>query len=87
LPLDHPYVSPINADLSGFPAMQVFVATDDVTGHDALLFAESTRQAGAETEFHIGHGLMHVWPILPIKEADISREAINRFLQPNHQRP
>lgn len=87
LPLDHPYVSPINADLRGFPAMQVFVATDDITGHDALLFAESARQAGAETEVHIGHGLMHVWPILPIKEADISREAINRFLQPNHQRP
>lgn len=82
LPVDHPYVSPINADLRGFPSMQVFIATDDIAGPDALLFAERARQAGAVVQVHIGLGLMHVWPILPITEADISREAINGFLQP-----
>lgn len=84
LPVDHPYVSPMNADLGGLPAMQIFVATDDIAGPDALLFADRTRQAGTEAEVHIGHGLMHVWPILPISEADISREAINKFLGPIH---
>ena len=39
------------------------------------------REAEVEVEVHIGPGLMHVWPILPIPEARTSRAAINEFLQ------
>lgn len=81
LPVDHPLVSPVNADLRGFPTMQLFVATDDIASHDALILAERAREAGVEAEVHIGHGLMHVWPILPIPEARTSRAAMNEFLQ------
>lgn len=84
LPLDHPMVSPVYADLRGFPTMQVFVASDDIAGHDALILAERAREAAVETEVHIGSGLMHVWPILPIPEASISRAAMSEFLQKDH---
>jgi acetyl esterase/lipase len=80
LPLDHPLVSPIKAKLEGFPPMQIFVARDDILSHDALLFAGRAREAGVQVELHIGDGLMHVWPLLPITEAQRSREAINKFL-------
>jgi monoterpene epsilon-lactone hydrolase len=74
-------VSPVNANLRGFPTMQVFVATDDIASHDALILAEKACEAGVEAEVHVGPGLMHVWPILPIPEARTSRVAINEFLQ------
>ncbi|MDE2299014.1 MAG: alpha/beta hydrolase fold domain-containing protein, partial [Burkholderiales bacterium] len=81
LPIDHPHVSPINADVRGFPRMQIFVATDDIAGPDALLFAEGARKVGAQVEVQIGPGLMHVWPLLPIPEAGTSREAMDAFLR------
>jgi acetyl esterase/lipase len=79
LPIDHPLVSPVNADLRGFPTMQIFVATDGIASHDALILAERAREAAVEVQ--VGIGLMHVWPILPIPEARTSRAAMNEFLQ------
>jgi acetyl esterase/lipase len=73
LPIDHPLVSPVNADLRGFSTMQIFVATDGIASHDALILAERAREAAVEVQ--VGIGLMHVWPILPIPEARTRRAA------------
>lgn len=74
-------MSPVNADLHGFPTMQIFVATDDIASHDALILAERAQEAAVEVDVQVGPGLMHVWPILPIPEARTNRAAINEFLQ------
>ncbi|NUN62927.1 MAG: alpha/beta hydrolase [Burkholderiaceae bacterium] len=78
---EHPWVSPLHADLRGLPPMQIFVATDDILSHDAILFAAKAREANCTVELHIAEGMMHVWPLLPLPEAEESRVAIGAFLK------
>lgn len=81
LAVEHPYVSPLQANLHGFPAMQIFAGTDDLLSHDAIRFAEKAREAGCSVDLQIGPGMMHVWPILPLPEAQRSQRAISQFLK------
>jgi monoterpene epsilon-lactone hydrolase len=81
LPLEHPLVSPLRADLRGLPPMQVFVGTDDVLCHDAVDFVNKARKVGCAVELHLGHGMVHVWPLLPLPEARVSRDAVSAFLR------
>lgn len=76
LPLDHPAVSPAWGDVAGLPPMALFVATRDMLGHDALDFAQRVRQTGGALELHLGQGLVHAWPLLPVPEARVARSAI-----------
>lgn len=80
LDLDDPLVSPVFADLQGLPPTQIFVATDDILSHDALVFVDKAMAAGVSIDLHIGQGLMHAWPLLPISEARQSRDAMRAFL-------
>lgn len=80
LGLDHPFVSPLQADLHDLPAMQIFVGTDDILHHDALAFAHKAKDAGCDVDLHAESGMIHVWPLLPLPEARRSRLAITRFL-------
>jgi acetyl esterase/lipase len=58
----------------------VHIATDDILSHDALIFVDQARASGSSVDLHIGHGLMHAWPLLPMPEARTSREAMSAFL-------
>ena len=80
LGLEDPLVSPVRAKLHGLPPTQVHIATDDILSHDALIFVEKARASGSSVDLHIGHGLMHAWPLLPMPEARTSREAMSAFL-------
>lgn len=80
LALDHPSVSPAFADPAGLPPMILFVATRDVLAHDALAYAERARQAGVALDLYRGEGLVHVWPLLPVPEAQAARQVIARRL-------
>jgi len=80
LGLEDPLVSPVRANWQNLPPTQVHIATDDILSHDALIFVDKARASGARVDLHIGHGLMHAWPLLPIPEARTSREAMSAFL-------
>lgn len=81
LGVKHPLVSPLHANPSGLPPMLVIVGTDDILGHDALLFATSAARSGCSVQTEIGQGMLHVWPLLPIAEARACRETIRVFLE------
>lgn len=81
LALEHPYVSPLQGPVKGFPPMQIFVGTDDLLCHDAIRFAERARVSGCLVDLRIAPGMMHVWPILPLPEARRSQLAISQFLK------
>ena len=80
LPLNHPAVSPTYGNLSGLPAMTVFVATRDLLGHDALTFAQRVQAAGGVLDLHQGEGMVHAWPLLPVPEAKVARAVIAQGL-------
>ena len=76
LPLDHPYISPLHADLSGLPPMAVYAGTHDVLYPDILALADKARCQGNDVELVIGPEMIHVWPLLPFAEGRAARNDI-----------
>jgi acetyl esterase/lipase len=80
LPLDHPWVSPLHADLRGLPRTLLFAGTDDLLHHDALRFAAKAREQGVDLTCVLGEGMIHAWPILPYAEGHQALTTIIAFL-------
>ncbi len=75
-------ISPLFGSVSGLPETMIFVGTREIFYEDVLSFYEKLIGAGVEAELIVGEGMNHVYPILPIPEADTAiaqmAEAINR---------
>ncbi|MCS7081257.1 MAG: alpha/beta hydrolase [Chloracidobacterium sp.] len=91
-PPDHPLVSPLYADLTGLPPLQVFASSSEVLLDDARRLAERAQAAGVPVELHIEADLPHVWPIfcrlIPegrrtlAQTAAFARRVVNRNTSP-----
>lgn len=68
LPVDHPWVSPLNADLAGLGPIVAASGTRDILHRDALRLQESV-PLGHPVRLLVGEGLLHNYPLLPIPEA------------------
>lgn len=55
----HPYVSPINGDLSQMPPLLVVIGEQDAMYEDNRVFVERARAAGASVEDHVYAGMPH----------------------------
>ena len=62
-PLDHPLISPIFADLTGFPPLFIQAGNHEILQSDAELLAKHARQAGVDVTFKIWDKMWHVWQI------------------------
>ena len=77
-----PFVSPLRADLEGFPPSCVIVGEIDPLCDDGVRFAERVRKAGGNAELHSYAGMPHDFMIfLPIEESQASLRAMFGFLQ------
>jgi acetyl esterase/lipase len=56
---DHPYVSPIYGDFSGFPPTYVIAGTRDLMLSDAVRAHRKLRAAGVEADLHVYEGHSH----------------------------
>ncbi|MBM7061309.1 alpha/beta hydrolase [Pseudomonas sp. UL073] len=79
--LDDPAVSPLTGEFSGLPPLLLIVGTRDSACPDALLMADKARAQGVSVELVRGEGLVHVWPLFPIPEADAVRERLAGLLR------
>lgn len=77
---DHPSVSPINADLSGLPRLQVFAGTHEILYPSLLTFVERARAAGADVELVVGEGQQHTWPLAPTPDGRAALRQIVDFI-------
>ena len=59
-----PMVSPVYADLSGFPPLQVHVSSNEILRDDGVRIAERAKQQGVVTELCEWHKTTHVHPII-----------------------
>ena len=73
LPVEHPYLSPLLADLAGIGPITVASGTRDVLHDDALRLQQ---WAPGPVRLLIGEGLLHNYPLMPIPEA---RPAVKAF--------
>ncbi|MBZ9723670.1 alpha/beta hydrolase [Mesorhizobium sp. CO1-1-11] len=73
-----PEVSPLYADLSGFPPVFLQAGADETLVDESRMFAERARQAGVETRLDVFDGMLHSFQMMAGRapEAD---DAIARF--------
>jgi monoterpene epsilon-lactone hydrolase len=62
-PLD-PEVSPVHADLTGFPPMLLFAGTRELFVDDARALAQRAAASGVRVELHVYRHMPHVFPLL-----------------------
>ncbi len=59
--LKDPYVSPLYADLTGFPPILLQSSDSEMLHDDALRFAKKGRESGVEITLQVWKGLIHWW--------------------------
>jgi acetyl esterase/lipase len=63
-PLDHPGVSPLFADPTGYPPTLIQTGMDEILLSDSTRLAERYAAAGVDVRLDLRDGLWHVYPIL-----------------------
>jgi len=81
-PLDAPLLSPVRADLTGFPPTLIHVSDAEMLLDDATRLAERLRAVRVSTMLEVFHGLPHDWhvsvPLTPESREGVRR--VGRFL-------
>ncbi|PTY04900.1 alpha/beta hydrolase [Opitutaceae bacterium EW11] len=80
-----PLVSPLFGDLRGLPPLLINAGTDDELFDEAEAFAQRAKEAGVETTFRAGEGMIHCYPLLApmFPEAVAAMDEIRAFAR-NH---
>jgi monoterpene epsilon-lactone hydrolase len=59
--LNHPWVSPLYADLKGLPSIYIQVSTSEILLDDTRRFAEKAQLAGVDIQVDYWEKMVHVW--------------------------
>ena len=76
-----PDVSPLRADLSGFPPTLLVIGSSDPLLDDSLLMADRLRRAGTNAVIHIGTGAAHGFTSAPGPTPDRARAVIHDWIR------
>lgn len=64
-PLDHPWVSPLYADLTGLPPLLLHVGEREILLDDARRLVDRARAAGVDASVGVFPGMWHVFHVFP----------------------
>ena len=77
-----PMISPVYADLSGFPPLQVHVSSNEILRDDGVRIADLARKHGATSELCEWHKTTHVHPIIDgLPESELALQKIRIFIE------
>jgi acetyl esterase/lipase len=57
----YPYVSPMYADLTGFPPLKLVADKEETLADDSILFAEKAKEAGVDVQLQMWEGTFHAF--------------------------
>lgn len=79
----NPLISPLFADLSGYPPMLVQTGTEDFLGPQCAEFAQKAKEAGIDIKFEIYKDMPHGWHIISPNAPENAQayESIARFIK------
>lgn len=80
--LPRPEVSPGLGRLDGLPPTLMFCGTHDMLYAGCVALAARAPEARWDLDFEVGHGMLHVYPILPISEARPAMRRAVAFVGP-----
>lgn len=69
-------VSPLYGDMAGLPPVTLYCGTREMLCPDILSLDERLRAAGVDVDLHLGRGLNHDYPLMPIPEGRRAAEEI-----------
>ena len=77
-----PMISPVYADLSGFPPIQVHVSSNEILRDDGVRIVDRVKQQGATSELCEWHKTTHVHPIMDgLPESDLALQKMQTFIE------
>ncbi len=78
-----PDASPLFADLSGYPPLQIHIGTEEMLFDDAKRLSESAQSAGIDAELYEWEGMIHDFQLAAriLKEGRESIRLVGEFLQ------
>jgi acetyl esterase/lipase len=71
-----PLVSPVRGDLRGLGRITLLCGTRDILVADARRLAGRAEEAGLTLDYYEAPGMLHVYPLLPIREGKEARALI-----------
>ena len=79
--LRNPLVSPVFADLHGFPPVLIQVGSEEILLDDARMLADKAKTDGVDVTLKVWDGLWHVWQTLGdlIPESRMAFEELKEF--------
>lgn len=79
----HPLASPLLADLTGLPPVQLFIGGHEILLDEDLALGAALAQAGVSVEMHVAAGAQHVWPMMfpDLPESQSALRAIAAFVR------
>lgn len=78
-----PYLSPMYGDLNGLNDMYIFFGTYDMLYPDGKKFKRMCDEQNIKLQFKEKKKMMHVYPILPVKEAKEALKDILKIINEN----
>ena len=63
-------VSPLFGDMAGLPPVTIYCGTRELLYPDLLLARDRLTGAGVALDFHVGRGMNHDYPLMPLPEAE-----------------
>lgn len=76
LPLEDYRISPINGNLNKLTNLTLIVGTREFIYPDIILLSNKLKDSKVDHNLYVGHGMNHVFPVFPIKEAKI----VNKYI-------
>jgi monoterpene epsilon-lactone hydrolase len=78
---DHPYVSPVRADLEGLCPIFIQVGSNEILLDDSTKFVAKARAAGVSAEVEVWDGQPHVWQAMFFPESGKAMEQVADFIR------
>ena len=78
--VERPEVSPLHGDFAGLPPTIALCGTRDLLLPQVREAVRRAEAAGVDVTYREEHGLLHVYPILPVPEAGPARRRIAAFV-------
>ena len=75
-----PDLSPLFADLTGFPPTLIQAGDHEILYSDAEMLCHAQERAGVPCRFEVSEGMWHVFQMFPLRKAAAAMESVARFL-------
>ena len=81
--MENPLISPLFADLTGFPPVLIQVGTNEILLDDSTRLAQKMHKQGVKVQLEIYNNMMHVWQFLAgiVPEANKAIDEIGEFVK------